>query len=109
MSTGKFYRIANRQQIFLIVGTLVIYQQLNFIQNKKLGFNKDQVIVIEDIQALGSNIEAFKNTLLQNSNISSATVSGFLPVTGTYRSDSGFWPEGDAGVHNQGVLHGHVV
>ena len=81
--------------IFLIVGTLVIYQQLNYIQNKNLGFNKDQVIIIEDIQALGSNVEAFKNTLLQNSSISSATVSGFLPVSGTYRSDSGFWPEGE--------------
>lgn len=81
--------------IFLIVGTLVIFQQLNFIQSKKLGFDKDQVIVVEDIQALGNNVEAFKNTLLQSSNISSATVSGFLPVAGTYRSDSGFWPEGE--------------
>lgn len=82
--------------IFLIVGTIVIYRQLNFIQNKKLGFDKEQIIVVEDIHALEPNVESFKNTLLQNTAVKSATVSGFLPVAGSWRSDSGFWPEGES-------------
>jgi len=80
--------------VFLIVGTLVIYRQLNFIQNKKLGFNKEQVILVEDVYALDNNIDAFKNQILQNSNVLSATITSFLPVSSS-RSDSGFWPEGE--------------
>ena len=80
--------------IILIVGTLVIYRQLNFIQNKKLGFNKEQVILVEDVYALDDNIEVFKNQILQNSNVLSATITSFLPVSSS-RSDSGFWPEGE--------------
>jgi putative ABC transport system permease protein len=38
--------------IALVIGTLAVNRQLNYIQNKKLGFNKDQVIVIEDAYAL---------------------------------------------------------
>ena len=35
--------------VFLIVGTLVVYQQLKFIQNKDLGFSKDQVLIVNDV------------------------------------------------------------
>ncbi len=80
--------------IILIVGTLVIYQQLNFIQSKKLGFNKEQVILVEDVYALDNNLDAFKNQILQNSNVVSATITSFLPVSSS-RSDTGFWPEGE--------------
>jgi len=81
--------------VFLIVGTLVIYRQLNFIQNKKLGFNKEQVILVEDVYALDNNLDAYKNQILQNSNVVSATITSFLPVSSS-RSDSGFWPEGES-------------
>ncbi len=80
--------------IILIVGTLVIYRQLNFIQNKKLGFDKEQVLLVEDVYALDNNLDAFKNQILQNSNVLSATITSFLPVSSS-RSDSGFWPEGE--------------
>ena len=35
--------------IILIVGTIVVYKQLNYIQTKNLGYNKDQVLVINGI------------------------------------------------------------
>ena len=33
--------------ILLIIGTIVIYKQLNFIQTKDIGFKKDQVLIID--------------------------------------------------------------
>ena len=48
--------------IILIVGTVVIYKQLNYIQTTNLGFNKDQVLIINGYSALDKNAEAFKMT-----------------------------------------------
>lgn len=88
--------------IFLIVGTLVINRQLNFIQNTKVGFDKEQVIIIENAYALDGNLEAYRNSLLQNANIVSATISSFLPVSSA-RSDSDFFPEGQSPDLNNSV------
>ena len=81
--------------IFLIIGTITVHRQLNFIQNKKIGFNKDQVIMVSDLYALGDEAESFKNQVLQNTWISSGTISGFIPVSDGWRNDNTFWP-GDA-------------
>lgn len=89
--------------IVLVIGTIVVYQQLNFIQNKKLGFNKDQALMIDDAYALGKNKEFFKNELLKNSVIQHATISGFLPVQGTWRSDTPWWAEGKDAVQENMV------
>jgi len=83
--------------IFLIVGAITVNRQLQYIQNKKLGFNKDQVIVIQDAYALRPNkVESFKQEVLKNSNIQSGTISGYLPVKNgnSSRSDNPFWREG---------------
>ena len=80
--------------IGLIIGTIAVNQQLNFIQHKKIGFKKDQVIVIKDAYAMGDQLQSFKTEALRDSRIQSGTISGFLPVTGTNRSDNTYWPEG---------------
>jgi putative ABC transport system permease protein len=59
--------------IALIVGTFVVNRQLRYIQNKNLGFNKDQVIVIKKTDDLGNQIQAFRRELLKNSNVIQAT------------------------------------
>jgi putative ABC transport system permease protein len=64
----------------LIIATFVVYQQLHFMQNKKLGFNKEQVLVIQDTYGLDSNQYAFKQKLLSDSRIVSATISRDAPV-----------------------------
>src|SRR5204862_6002552 len=40
--------------IFLIVGTVVIYSQLIFIRNRKLGFDREHVLVIQNCYPLGN-------------------------------------------------------
>ena len=74
--------------IILIIGTIVVYRQLHYIQTKNLGFNKDQVLIINGVGALNNNMVAFKNDVLQLPGVSSGTLSGYLPVANSYRSDN---------------------
>jgi putative ABC transport system permease protein len=80
--------------IILIIATVSVFSQLNYIQKKELGFNKAQVIMIDDIYALGDQAQSFKEEIVQNPLIEKGTFSGFLPVSGTWRSDNPWWAEG---------------
>ncbi len=77
----------------LIIGTLVIYQQLNYIQTKNLGFNKERVILVEDAYALGDQYTGYKKNIKQIAGVANASYSGYLPVSSN-RSDNMFWLEG---------------
>lgn len=66
--------------IILIVGTTVVYQQLHFIQNTKLGYDKAQVLVVQGTYRLGQNEQLFRKQLLQDSRVVDATVSGYVPA-----------------------------
>jgi len=79
--------------IFLIVGTLVVYRQLNYIQTKKLGFNKEQVLIINGTGSLGNNTEAFKNEVLKFPGVTGSAYAGYLPVSSSSRSDNSYSKE----------------
>ncbi|MCJ7582220.1 MAG: ABC transporter permease, partial [Candidatus Aminicenantes bacterium] len=64
--------------IVLIVGTLVVQRQLNYIQNKDLGFNKEQTVIIKKTDDLSDKLKTFKQELLDNSNVLGATNTGNL-------------------------------
>jgi putative ABC transport system permease protein len=76
--------------IVLIVGTMVIYNQLHFIRNKDLGFDRDQVMIVQGTDALNTKADAFKNALKQMPGVESLTTTGYLPVDG-YRSQDAFF------------------
>ena len=78
--------------ILLTIATFSILNQLSYIQNKKLGFEKDQVLVLHNAYMLGSNKEAMRNTLLQNTDIINASYTGFLP-TASNRSSTVSFPD----------------
>lgn len=80
--------------IILIIGTFVIYRQMQFILNRELGFEKDQVLMIEGANTLGKQVGAFKQELLQLPQVQHVSVSDFLPVEGTKRNGNPFWKEG---------------
>ena len=79
--------------IFLIIGTIVIYRQLDYIQNKKLGFSKDQILIIDNTYALANNAAAFKNELVKNTGVVNASYSDYLPVSNSSRNDQTFSKE----------------
>ena len=78
----------------LIIATLVVFRQLHFIQNKNLGFAKDQVLILQNAHLLEKQTAAFKIEMLKHPAIVSGTVSGFLPIRPSNRNDSGLFPKG---------------
>lgn len=51
--------------ITMISGTLLLNKQMSFMRNKQLGFNKENVVVVEQAQVLAQQIEVFKNKVSQ--------------------------------------------
>ncbi|MEO9868881.1 ABC transporter permease [Ekhidna sp.] len=66
--------------IIMIIGTAIVYEQLSYIQNKKLGFSKDHVLLVHNPWMMGDKSESYKDEALQYAKVQSATLSGFLPV-----------------------------
>ncbi len=79
--------------ITIIIGTIVIYRQLNYMQNKDLGFDKEQLVIVRRPDALKKKIESFKQELLTNPNISGVANASSIP--GRTHSNNGFLKEDD--------------
>ncbi|MDA0378449.1 MAG: ABC transporter permease, partial [Bacteroidetes bacterium] len=74
--------------ILLIVGTFVAYDQLEFMQSKNLGFDKEEVVLIPILGTpLTPQYKAFKDQLLQNNNIVAVTALEDVPGS-KYQTDS---------------------
>lgn len=79
--------------ILLIVATVVVYQQLNYIQNKELGYDKEQVLVLEDIDNTNGQEHVLKKEVERLGQVKSVALSGFLP-TPSQRMSWTFFKEG---------------
>ncbi|MFM9908975.1 MAG: ABC transporter permease, partial [Chitinophagaceae bacterium] len=79
--------------IILIIATTIVYNQLQYIQTKKLGFNKDQVLIIDRAYALNNNVQVFKNEVLAMQGVTSGTICSYLPVANSSRSDNTYSKE----------------
>jgi putative ABC transport system permease protein len=67
--------------IFLIIGTLVVYNQLNYIQTKNLGYNRNQVLIVQNIFELQNQAKIFKQEVKEIPGVINATMTGFLPTS----------------------------
>lgn len=63
----------------LIISTIIIHQQLAYLQHKNLGYSKEQVLVIPDGRLLGNNQDAFRQSVLSDSRVISASISRSVP------------------------------
>ena len=68
--------------ITLIIGTLIIRNQLQYILNKDLGFKKDQLIVINNSSGLSNRVELFKHEIAAIPNVVSSTNSSLMFQSG---------------------------
>nr|WP_299170861.1 ABC transporter permease [uncultured Allomuricauda sp.] len=89
--------------VILIVSTLVIHNQMDFILNKEVGYDKDQVVLLEGTYILGNNAENFKEQLLQLPQIDQVTLGSYLPIDGFWRNQTTFNKVGD-GSESNGIL-----
>jgi putative ABC transport system permease protein len=76
--------------IFLIIGTLVIYNQLKYIQNKDLGYSRSHVLVVKNLYGLGKQAKAFKDEIKQMPDVADATLSGYTPTSDYKNSNTIF-------------------
>jgi putative ABC transport system permease protein len=75
--------------IVLIIGTIVIYNQLGYIQSRKIGYNRDQVMVVHNIYNLNGKIKTFRNDLINIPGVTNATV-GDLPTATSFDTEGWF-------------------
>ena len=80
--------------IILIISTLIIYGQFGYILNKKLGFDKEQVLLLHGANTMGDQVIPLKNELLKLADVKNVSISDYLPIAGTKRNGNGFWNEG---------------
>lgn len=82
--------------IMMIIATLIIGQQLKFIQNKKLGYNKDAVIAIPINRDIFNRSESIKNELKATGYAASISMAAETPVfiRGGYSMRTNEMPEG---------------
>ncbi|MCB2195582.1 MAG: ABC transporter permease [Bacteroidetes bacterium] len=66
--------------IMLIVGTSIIYKQINFMMNKDMGFTQDNLVVLGRAHAVGDQIKSFKNELLQIKGVTGVSASTAAPM-----------------------------
>jgi ABC-type antimicrobial peptide transport system permease subunit len=82
--------------ILLILSMIVVYRQIEFIQNKNLGFNRDNLLYIADIEnGMAKNFSAFKQVLESEPGIKSVTVSQASPMDFGSSTMGVTWPGKD--------------
>lgn len=80
--------------ISLIIGTIVINQQVRYLQNMNTGINKENVIIMPTPGNVLQNYETFKTELLQKPSIINVTASNKRIAVGRLGSNLGFSAEG---------------
>jgi putative ABC transport system permease protein len=95
--------------IALIFGSLVVYKQLRFMQEKNLGFDKENVVNLLHTYSLGKNAQAFKNEIASHPSFKGASFANNLPPrvswTSAYRKGGS---EQDFLLHVYQVDHDHL-
>lgn len=79
--------------LILLSSVLLLGKQMRFIQSKNLGYNKEQLLVINNTNLLEKNIENFRNQISANPQIVSVSTSGFLPAPSS-RTNGSVWRDG---------------
>ncbi len=67
--------------IALIISTMVIYSQLSYIRHKRLGFNRDQVLILKNTGALGDHALTYKHIVQQIPGVQGATLGSSFPTS----------------------------
>ncbi len=96
MKNGRLRRVLVVFQfsvsILLIVCTMIMYRQINYMLNKDVGFNKNQLIVINRAEAIGQKMKSFKESVKQISGV--VNISSSTAVPGRTNNNNGYGLEG---------------
>jgi putative ABC transport system permease protein len=96
MKTGRLRRVLVVFQftvsILLIIGTMVMYNQIKYMLNKDVGFNKEQMIVINRANAVGNRTKAFKEAVKQVPGV--INIANSTAVPNRNNNNNGYGMEG---------------
>ena len=77
----------------LIIGTLIVFSQIKFLQNKDLGFNKEQVVLFDNYGGFRNQYVAFKHELQKDASVLSVSrIGGSIPGA-QFGIENSFIPE----------------
>ena len=65
--------------IGLIVSTILVYKQMDYIQTRNLGFDKENVIILKNAAKTGGKAQSFKQSLLNQSKVIAASFTTHVP------------------------------
>jgi len=78
--------------IVLFICTMVVNRQMSYLQAKELGFDKDNLVIIDRVYVMEEQTEAFRQELLKNPAIQQVSLSSAVP--GGLIGDNAYLPEG---------------
>lgn len=81
--------------IILIIGSIIMFHQINFMVNKDLGFKKEQLLVIRRAEVIGDKVQTFKETLKTIPGVEKISASTAVP--GHSNNHNGYMMEGRGG------------
>lgn len=70
--------------ITLIAGTVIVFQQLEFMSNTNLGFNKENILMIRYSEKLGTNLESFRDEIQSYAGVEGVGIAMEVPGGGTW-------------------------
>jgi putative ABC transport system permease protein len=82
--------------IILIIATIVVFQQLRYMQNASLGYDREHVVTIPYTGALSNRYDAFRTELLANANIKNVARSSRIPTGRLLDSQNAYTSSGDS-------------
>ncbi|MDN5200989.1 ABC transporter permease [Fulvivirgaceae bacterium BMA10] len=89
----------------LILATLVVNEQMSFILNKNIGYDKDQLLVLRDSWMLGEKEVVFKEYFLNDSRIEGITMSGHIPAGPSNNNITGVYPDQNSDVFRRTIVY----
>jgi putative ABC transport system permease protein len=96
MQNGRLRRVLVVFQfavsILLIIGTMIMYRQIRYMLNKDVGFNKEQLIVINRAGALGTRVKSFKDAVKGIPGV--INIASSTAVPGRNNNNNGYMVEG---------------
>jgi putative ABC transport system permease protein len=76
--------------IVLIIGTMIIYNQLQYIRERKIGYNREQVMILHNAYYLDKQIKTFKESLSKIPGIENVTLTGDVPTAANFDREGWF-------------------
>jgi len=82
--------------IVLIIGTVVVYRQIQFVKDRDLGYNKDRLVYINFSKKMAEHFDRLRNDLLRTGVVADASISDYTATEIGYSTDKYTWQGKDA-------------